>query len=66
MSVLINGWMEGKFTGIRYVHAKGDVEAKVWHTKHKKILYNTTETRGNRKIQTQIYAMKINIENKFS
>ena len=30
---LINGWMEGKYTGIRYVHAKGEVEAKVWHTK---------------------------------
>lgn len=41
--VLINGWMEGKYTGIRYVHAKGEVEAKVWHTKSKKVLYNSTE-----------------------
>ena len=31
--VLIGGYMEGKYTGIRYVHAKGNVEARVWHTK---------------------------------
>ena len=42
--VLINGWMEGKFTGIRYVHARGEIEAKVWYTKSKKIPYTLTET----------------------
>lgn len=31
--ILIDGYMEGKYTGIRYVHAKGNVEARVWHTK---------------------------------
>ncbi len=25
---LIAGWMEGKYTGTRYVHAEGSVEAK--------------------------------------
>ena len=40
---LINGWMEGKYTGIRYVHAKGEVQAKVWHTKYKNVPYQTTE-----------------------
>ena len=40
---MINGWMEGKYTGIRYVHAKGEIQAKVWHTKSKKIPYNVTE-----------------------
>ena len=30
-TTLINGWMEGKYTGIRYVHARGEVEAKVWY-----------------------------------
>ena len=30
---LIGGYMEGKYTGVRYVHAKGQVEAKVWYTK---------------------------------
>ena len=42
-TILINGWMEGKYTGIRYTHAKGEIEAKVWYTKHKKIMYKTTE-----------------------
>ncbi len=32
--VLIGGYMEGKFTDTRQVHAKGIVEAKVWHTKN--------------------------------
>jgi len=31
--VLIGGYMEGKYTGSRYVHAKGEVKAKVWYTK---------------------------------
>ena len=44
-TVLIGGWMEGKYTGIRYVHAEGEVEAKVWYTKKITIKYNTTETR---------------------
>ena len=35
-TTLINGWMEGKYTGLRYVHAKGEIQAKVWHTKNKK------------------------------
>ena len=53
--ILINGWMDGKYTGIRYVHAKGEIEAKVWHTKNKKVLYNTTQTQETG-----------NIENKYS
>ncbi len=57
--VLINGWMEGKFTGIRYVHAKGEIEAKVWYTKHKKISYHTTQAKetGNKENK---YGIKIN------
>lgn len=31
--VLIAGIMEGKYTGIRNVHAKGEVLGKVWYTK---------------------------------
>ena len=57
--VLINGWMEGKYTGIRYVHAKGEIEAKVWYTKHKKILYNTTERRETGNIEEK-YQIKFN------
>lgn len=31
--ILIGGYMEGKYTDTRYVHAKGKIEAKVWYTK---------------------------------
>lgn len=56
---LINGWMEGKYTGIRYVHAKGEIEAKVWYTKYKRIMYNTTERRETGNLENK-YSIKIN------
>ena len=56
---LINGWMEGKYTGIRYVHAKGEIEAKVWYTKNKKIDYNTTERRETGNSEDK-YSIKFN------
>ena len=57
--VLINGWMEGKYTGVRYVHAKGEVEARVWYTMNKTIEYKTTEKQytGNEDIN---YEIKVN------
>ena len=58
-TVLINGWMEGKYTGIRYVHAQGEVEAKVWYTKSTKILYNTTERRETGNTENK-YKIKLN------
>ena len=42
--ILIGGWMEGKYTGIRYVHAEGEIEANVFHKKSKLVEYNSTET----------------------
>ena len=57
--VLIHGWMEGKYTGIRYVHAKGEIEAKVWHTKYTRIYYNTTERTETGQSENK-YAIKIN------
>lgn len=56
---LINGWMEGKYTGIRYVHAKGEVQAKVWHTKYKNMPYHITERVETGNIEKQ-YAIKLN------
>ena len=47
--ILVNGYLEGKYTGIRYVHAIADIEAKVWYSKKEKITLNqqvSTET-GN-------------------
>lgn len=32
---LIAGWMEGKYTGVRYMHASGEIQAKVWYTSEK-------------------------------
>ena len=36
-TILVNGWLEGKYTGIRYVHAAADIEAKVWYSKKERI-----------------------------
>lgn len=56
---LINGWMEGKFTGIRYVHARGEIEAKVWYSESKTIMYNTTEREETGNIENK-YKIKFN------
>ena len=68
--ILINGWMEGKYTGIRYVHSKGEIEAKVWYTKSKKIPYNLTQTilTGNEenKYSIKFGKFQINFSKKYS
>lgn len=58
-TILIGGWLEGKFTGTRYVHAIGDIEAKVWYSKREKIYLNqeVQEQTGN---QEKKYSIKIN------
>ena len=58
-TTLVNGWMEGKYTGTRYVHAKAEIEAKVWYTKKVTIPYNTTETIETGDEETN-YGIKIN------
>ena len=40
---LIEGWMEGKYTGVRYMHASGEIEARVWYTAEKTESYIQTE-----------------------
>ncbi len=42
---LIGGWMEGKYTGVRYMHASGEVEAKVWYISEKEENYIQQEKR---------------------
>ena len=67
---LINGWMEGKYTGIRYVHAKGEIEAKVWYTKSKKVFYNQTKKNetgeAENKYTIKFNNFKINLQKKLS
>lgn len=58
-TTLINGWMEGKYTGLRYVHAKGEIEAKVWYTESTIIPYTSTETIETGNIENS-YGIKIN------
>lgn len=58
-TVLISGWIEGKYTGIRYVHSEGEIQAKVWYTKTKKIdlKQELKEKTGNTENK---YCIKIN------
>ena len=38
--ILIAGYMQGKYTDLRYVHSLGEVQAKVWYEKTKEIKFN--------------------------
>ncbi|MCI8641062.1 MAG: sporulation protein YqfD [Clostridia bacterium] len=58
-TTLINGWMEGKYTGIRYVHAKGEIQAKVWYSESMTIPYEATERSETGKIENK-YKIKFN------
>lgn len=54
-TILISGWIEGKYTGIRYVHSKGEIQAKVWYTKNKTI-----------NLRQEIKEKTGNVENKYT
>ena len=57
--VLIAGWIEGKYTGTRYVHSNGNVIGKVWYTEKARAYYSQ-----NCKIRTgeeeSKYSVKLN------
>jgi len=57
--VLIGGYMQGKYTDTRYVHAKGEVKAKVWYTK-KAISGLTREISEETGISENKYSININ------
>ncbi len=54
--ILIGGWMEGKYTGTRYLHARGEVQAKVWYTAREKVSLRETkkEKTGNEESKYKI------------
>ena len=56
---LIAGWMEGKYTGTRYVHAEGSVEAKVWYS-HKERIYYKQEEKLRTGNEEKKYTLNIN------
>lgn len=58
-SVLVGGWLEGKFTGMRYVHANGEVQAKVWYSDKIKIPFKQTKKELTGKEEKK-YSVKIN------
>ena len=58
-SVLIAGWMEGKYTGIRYVHATGEIKAKTWYSCTKKVGFEEV-VKENTGQEEKKYQIKIN------
>ncbi len=58
-TVLIQGWLEGQYTGIRYVHATGEVQAKVWHSQKVKVPLKQTKKVQTGKEENK-YSVKIN------
>jgi len=57
--ILIGGYMEGKYTGKRNVHAKGEVEARIWYTK-KVTSGFTREIKEETGIKEEKYSININ------
>lgn len=62
--VLVQGWIEGKYTDNRYVHAEGEVIAKVWYSEKEKVFYKQSyeNLTGNKekKYSININNFKIN------
>lgn len=58
-TVLIQGWLEGQFTGIRYVHANGEVQAKVWYSQKISVPLKQTKKIKTDKEENK-YSVKIN------
>lgn len=58
-TVLIQGWLEGKYTGVRYVHANGQVQAKVWYSQKEKVNLKQVKSERTGKQETK-YSVRIN------
>lgn len=57
-SILIAGYIEGKYTGTRYVHSEGEVLAKVWYSKKDKIELQKREYKQTGKNESK-YSIRI-------
>lgn len=57
--VLIGGFMQGKYTDRMYVHAKGNVEARIWHTKRKESNFTREITEETGEIKNR-YSINFN------
>ena len=58
-SILVAGWLEGKYTGIRYVHANGEVKAKVKYSEKVEVPLNQVKKVETGEIENK-YSVKIN------
>lgn len=58
-TTLIAGWLEGKYTGTRYVHANGEVKAKVWYTHTEKVSLKEVKSVRTKEEENK-YSVKIN------
>lgn len=58
-SILVGGWLEGKYTGMRYVHANGSVTAKVWYSQKERIELKQVK-KEHTGIQENKYSVRIN------
>ena len=69
-SLLIAGWIEGKYTGTRFVRADGKIDALVWHTETASVKLNEKkiEKTGNteKKYALNINNFRINLYKKLS
>lgn len=57
--VLVQGWIEGKYTDNRYVHAEGEVIAKVWYSGKETVYYNQ-KSEGQTGNTEKKYSLNIN------
>ena len=58
-TILIAGYIDGKYTGRRYVHSIGEIEARVWYTDTEKIYFNQ-EILKSLDEEEKRYSLKIN------
>lgn len=58
-SILVGGWLEGKYTGTRYVHANGEVQAKVWYSQKIEVPFHQVKKAKTGATENK-YSVKIN------
>ena len=58
-TVLVGGWLEGKYTGTRYVHATGEVQAKVWYSQKVEVPLKQVKKIKTGEVENK-YSVKIN------
>ncbi len=69
-SILVGGWLEGKYTGTRYVHANGEVQAKVWYSEKIEVPFQQVKKEktgaAENKYSVKINNFEINLSKKLS